>query len=71
MLNREIKVGKPFKIDDRIFYPLVKVFQYDHRQMEYYSLSPMALVVVENDLKYLLPFEEIECPEELLNLVKP
>jgi len=71
MLNHEIKVGKPFKIDERIFYPLVKVLQYKHRQMEYYSLSPIALVVVEKDMKYLLPFEEMECPEKLLNMVNP
>ena len=71
MLNQEIKVGKPFKIDERIFYPLVKVLQYKHRQMEYCSLTPMALVVFEKDMKYLLPFEEMECPEKLLNMVNP
>lgn len=69
MLNQEIKVGKPFKIDDRVFYPLVKVFHWKHRQTESYSLSPLALVVVEGDMKYLLPFDEVECPEDLLNMV--
>lgn len=71
MLDQEIKVGKAFKIDERIFYPLVKVFHYKHGQTESYSLSPIALVVVEGDMKYLLPFEEIESTEELLNMAYP
>jgi uncharacterized spore protein YtfJ len=69
MLNQEIEVGKPFKIDERVFYPLVKVFHWKYRQTESYSLSPIALVVVEGEMKYLLPLDEVDSPQELLDMV--
>jgi hypothetical protein len=69
MKKEEIKVGKPFKIDERVFHPLVKVLDLKHHQGEYYSLSPVAIVVVEGEMKYLLPLEEVENPEELMDMI--
>lgn len=69
MISEDLKVGKPFEIGNRIFYPIVKIFSLKHSQGEIYSLSPVALVVVENDLKYLIPFEEVENPHELIEMI--
>jgi hypothetical protein len=69
MKKEEIKVGKSFKIHGRIFYPLVKFFQWKNNQGESYSLSPVAIVVVEGDLKYLLPLGEVENPQELMDMI--
>ena len=71
MINQEIKVGKSYEIQGRIFYPILKIFHWKHHQTESYSVSPLALVVVEGDLKYLFPLEELdsETIEEYMNMI--
>ncbi|EKQ55834.1 MAG: hypothetical protein B655_0068 [Methanobacterium sp. Maddingley MBC34] len=69
MKNQEIKVGKPFKIENRVFYPLVKIFHCKHHDGEFYSLSPVAIVVVEEEMKYILPMEEGADLEKLKDLM--
>ncbi|MCC7549939.1 MAG: hypothetical protein KO316_00390 [Methanobacterium sp.] len=69
MRSQEIKVGKTFKIDGRIFYPLVKVTHWKHNQEEFHCLSPLALVVIEGDMKYILPMKEFDDPEKLETLM--
>jgi hypothetical protein len=69
MKNQEIKVGKPFTIENRVFYPLVKIFQLKHPHGEFHSLSPVAIVVVEGEMKYILPMEEGEDLEKLKDLM--
>ncbi|BDZ71071.1 hypothetical protein [Methanobacterium petrolearium] len=69
MIDEEIKVGKPKKIDGRIFYPILKIFHWKHQQSEFYSVSPVALVVVEGDLKYMFHLDEVENPEEFMNMI--
>ncbi len=69
MITHEIKVGKPFKIEGRVFYPLVKIIHLKYHSAESYYLSPVALVVVEGDLKYLLPLDEVDSPQDLLDMV--
>lgn len=71
MIKEKIKVGKPFKIDERTFYPLVKVSCWKYHQTESYSLSPIALVVIEGEMKYLLPMGEVDSPQELMDMVSP
>lgn len=69
MINHEIKAGKPKKIEGRVFYPILKIFHWKHRQSESYSVSPIALVVIEGDTRYLFPLDDVENPEELMNMV--
>lgn len=69
MKNQEIKVGKPFTIENRVFYPLVKIFHWKHHDGEFYSLSPVAMVIMEEDMKYILPLEECDDPEKLETLM--
>jgi len=69
MKNEKIKVGKPVKIENRIFYPLVKIFHWKHHHVESYSLSPVAMIVVEGDMKYILPMDECEDLEKLKPLM--
>ena len=69
MINQEIKVGKPKKIEGRIFYPILKIFHWKHQKSESYSVSPVALVVIEGDLKYMFPLDEVENPEDLMNMI--
>lgn len=74
MKNQEIKVGKPFTIENRVFYPLVKIFHLKHPNGEFYSLSPVAMVIVEEEMKYILPLEECDDHEKLetlMDMVKP
>jgi hypothetical protein len=69
MKNQEIKVGKSFTIENRVFYPLVKIFHLKHSNGEFYSLSPVAIVVVEEEMKYILSLEECDDPEKLETLM--
>lgn len=65
MKNQEIKVGKPFTIENRVFYPLVEIFHWKNHHCESYSLLPVAIVIVEEEMKYILPLEESYDPEKL------
>ena len=69
MKNQEIKVGKSVEIGDRIFYPILKIFHWKHHESEVYSISPLALVVVEGEMKYILPLEEFDDPDKLENII--
>lgn len=69
MIEDDIRVGKPFNIEGRSFYPLVKVFHWKGHHAESYSLFPVALVVLEGQMKYLLPLDELDSSQELLDLV--
>jgi uncharacterized spore protein YtfJ len=69
MIDDEIRIGKPFKIEGRSFYPLVKIFHWKGDHAESYSLSPVALVVFEGQMKYLIPLDELGSSQELLDLV--
>lgn len=69
MINQEIKVGKSKEIEGKIFYPILKIFHWKNQLSESYSVSPIAIVVVEGELRYLFPLDEVENPEELMNLV--
>jgi len=68
MKNQELKVGESVEIGDRIFYPILKIFHWKHQETEAYSISPLALVVVEGEMKYILPLEDFDDPEKLENL---
>ena len=65
MKNQEIKVGKSVEIENRIFYPILKIFHWKHHHCESYALSPVAIVIVEGEMKYILPLEESYDPEKL------
>lgn len=69
MINQEIKVGKPKKVGDRVFYPILKIFHWKHNHSQSYSVSPIALVVTENEMKYVFPLEEFDCEDELQDLM--
>jgi hypothetical protein len=69
MKNQEIKVGKSVEIENRIFYPILKIFHWKHQETEAYSVSPLALVVVEGDMKYIFPLEEFDDPDKLKKLM--
>ncbi|MDO5835319.1 MAG: hypothetical protein Q4P17_02320 [Methanobacterium sp.] len=69
MKNQEIKVGKSVEVENRIFYPILKIFHWKHRETETFSVSPLALVVVEGEQKYIYPLEEIDNSEELQSLM--
>lgn len=63
MIKQEIKVGKSLEIGERIFYPIIKIFRWKHQDSESYSVFPVAVVVVERDMKYILPIEDCESPK--------
>lgn len=69
MKNQELKVGKSVEIGNRVFYPILKIFHLKHHESEVYSILPLALVVVEGDMKYVLPMEECDDPDKLEKLM--
>ena len=69
MINQEIKVGESKEVEGRVFYPIIKIFHWKHHQIESYSVSPIAIVVIEGDVRYLLPLKEFDSPKEIEDLM--
>ncbi|HMK53323.1 MAG TPA: hypothetical protein VK444_00930 [Methanobacteriaceae archaeon] len=68
-VKKEIVTLKPIKVEKRKLYPLVEVLEIKEGKFNLLSVSPIALVVVEGDEKYLLSLDGNEPSPELLNLV--
>jgi len=70
--TKKIKeVGKMFQIGERIFYPIIEISTVEMETSFAESISPIALVVVEQLRKYILPLTEDEVnSEEIIDLFK-
>jgi len=68
-IEQNILTLKPIKVDKKEIYPLVKVTKINRAHFHAGSIEPIALVVVENDGKYLISLDEKESSPELLDLV--
>ncbi|MDD1763951.1 MAG: hypothetical protein LUQ70_04480 [Methanobacteriaceae archaeon] len=68
-MEKSILTLKPIKVGKKEIYPLVKVTEINLNSFHARSIEPIALLVVENDEKYLISFDEKEPSPELLNLV--
>ena len=68
--TRKVKeVGKMFQIGERVFYPIIEISTVDMETSFVESISPIALVVVEQLRKYILPLTEDEVDsEEIIDL---
>lgn len=63
------EVGKMFQIGERLFYPIIEISTIEMETSFVESISPIALVVVEQLRKYILPLTEDEVDsEEIIDL---
>jgi hypothetical protein len=74
-LNIEKKVLKPFKVGDRIFYPIVEIITLGNEvSFNSLNISPVAFLVKENDIEYVIPVIEDEIDDlklqEFIELAK-
>ncbi len=69
-IKKEIVTLKPIDVEKKRLYPVVKVLEIQEGNYYSLSISPIALVVVEDGEKYLLSLDEEEPSPELLELVK-
>lgn len=60
---------KPIRVGEKEIYPLVKVVEIDLTSIHAHYVEPIALVVIENDEKYLIPLDGEELSPDLLDLV--
>lgn len=70
-LIEKIELGNSFKADEKIIYPVIRILHYQDSYFETKSLTPIALIVKEDNEKYLIPLQEEEISEEFLDLVGP
>ncbi|HML04718.1 MAG TPA: hypothetical protein VK426_02990 [Methanobacterium sp.] len=64
-LNLEKKVLKPFKIEDKLFFPIVEIMVMgNEKSFNSLTISPVAFVVEENSDNYVIPVNEDEIDEE-------
>lgn len=68
-VEKNIMVFKPVKVGEKEIYPLVEVVEINLTNFHAQYLEPIALVVVDDDDKYLVPLDEKEPSPELLDLV--
>jgi len=68
-LNKNIKIGKTIKIGERIFYSIVEVSELKGPSLEFMSIIPIAIVVVEGEYKYMFALNEKEVSEDIMELV--
>ncbi len=59
------KVLKPFEIEGRLIYPIIKVLS-SHTVFNVLNISPVALIVEENGDKYVLQLSYDEIDEDEL-----
>lgn len=63
-------VGKELKIDNRTIYPIIQTSVF-HNGFTIAEIFPIALVVEENDEKYVISIlESLDNPENLIEMVK-
>ncbi len=70
-LEEKIELGSSFKVDKRIFYPVIKISHYKNSFFETKLITPLALIIKEDNKKYLIPLVEEEVSEDFLELVNP
>ena len=64
-LNIEKKVLKPFKVENKLFFPIVEIMiMGDETSFNSLTISPIAFVVEENSDNYIIPVDEDEINEE-------
>ncbi|MDP3065111.1 MAG: hypothetical protein Q8N08_00040 [Methanobacteriaceae archaeon] len=68
-IKKEIVTLDPIKVEKKNLYPVVEVLEIYKGKFYLLSSSPIALVVVEGDEKYLLSLDDSEPSPELLDLV--
>jgi hypothetical protein len=68
-IEKDILALKPIKVGKKEIYPLVKVIEINRTRFHAGSIEPIALLVVENDGKYLISLNENEPSPELLDMV--
>jgi hypothetical protein len=68
--NNNVKeIGKEFKIGERTFYPVVEISTIEMDSSFSEQISPIALLVIEPSIKYILPLtEEKVNSEEIIDL---
>ena len=69
-LNVEKKVLKPFKVEDKLFFPIVEIIVMGNETcFNSLTISPIAFVVEENSDNYVISLNEDEInKEEILEL---
>ncbi|MGB9936573.1 MAG: hypothetical protein ACPK7O_02535 [Methanobacterium sp.] len=67
----EFILGKPIRIDNKIFHPIVEMITFESlERLSSTEITPIALVVEENDNEYLISFtEEENDPQELIKML--
>ncbi|MEN6330294.1 MAG: hypothetical protein ABFC91_08390 [Methanobacteriaceae archaeon] len=60
---------KAIRVGEKDIHPLVKVVEIDSHGFHANYLEPIALLVIENDEKYLISLDEKEPSPDLLDLV--
>lgn len=68
-IREKIKDLKPIAVGEKEIYPLVKVVEIDLTGFHAQYIEPIALVVVENGEKYIIPLDGEELSPDLLDLV--
>jgi hypothetical protein len=70
-LNVERKVLKPFKIENKLFYPVVEIITLgDENSFNSLNIAPIAFLVEENGEKYVIQITEYEIDDnEIFELV--
>jgi len=62
----ETKVGKPFKIGDRIIYPIIRTYVTIGKDFAGIEIFPIALVIQESQDKYAISLIDEEIDQEKL-----
>jgi hypothetical protein len=70
-LNVEKKVLKPFKVENKLFYPVVEIITLgDENSFNSLNIAPIAFLVEKNDEKYVIQITEYEIDDnEIFELV--
>lgn len=64
-LNIEKRVLKPFKIENKLFFPVVEIMiQEDEKYFNSLTISPIAFVIEENGDNYVILLNEDKINEE-------
>jgi hypothetical protein len=69
-IREKIRDLLPIAVGEKEIYPLVKVVEIEQTSFHAQYIEPIALVVVENDEKYLIPLDGEELSPDLLDLVR-
>lgn len=58
-LSVERRILKPFKIGDRLFFPIVEIMiMGGEKSFNSLNVSPVAFLVKQNDYKYVIPLNK-------------